>query len=210
MTDPATQTSTRRRRRRDDLAAAVWRVLDTAGFAGLSMRAVAAEMNATTGVVTHYFPSKRELTTYALHLLAERAAARTRRSADAGLPALRAALLDMLPLDVPSRSANRIWISSWDAALADATHAADHARRYRVSRDTVHALLQSALGADGDRDGGDGGDGSDKGSDTTDRAEVLHAAVLGLAVQAVLDPASYPAERQVELVDELLARVVTG
>ncbi|MEH3076002.1 MAG: TetR family transcriptional regulator C-terminal domain-containing protein [Quadrisphaera sp.] len=204
MTEPAAAVSARQQQRREDLAAAVWRVLDEAGFAGLSMRAVAAQMGASTGVVTHHFSSKRELTTFALHLLAERSAARVRRSAEVGLPALRAALLDMLPLDAASRTANRIWVSSWDAALADAGHAADHAERYRASRDTIRRLLRATLDDDGDS--GSSGGASDAGAQT----EVLHAAVLGLAVQAVLDPASYPAERQVQLLDELLGRVVIG
>ncbi|MBC3762186.1 TetR family transcriptional regulator C-terminal domain-containing protein [Quadrisphaera oryzae] len=138
----------------------------------------------------------RELTAFALRLLAERSAARVRRSAAPGLPALRAALLDMLPLDAQSLTTNRIWVSSWDAALADAGHAADHAARYQTSRDTIHRLLEATL----DDDAG-------AGRDVRAQAEVLHAAVLGLAVQAVLDPAGHPEQRQVQLLEELLARV---
>jgi AcrR family transcriptional regulator len=197
MTEPGAPTNPRQQQRREELAAAVWRVLDGAGFAGLSMRAVAAEMGASTGVVTHYFAGKRDLTTFALELLADHSAARTRRNAGPGLPALRAALLDMLPLDAQSRTANRIWISSWDAALADAGHAADHAQRYRASRSRVRDLVAAAVEDEGQDEGR-----------VDERAEVLHAAVLGLAVQAVLDPAGYPAERQVLLVDELLLGTV--
>jgi hypothetical protein len=156
-------------------------------------------------VVTHYFAGKRDLTTFALKLLADHSAARTRRNAGPGLPALRTALLDMLPLDAQSRTANRIWISSWDAALADAGHAADHAQRYRASRSRVRDLVAAAVEDEGQEEGQD--EGRDAGR-VDERAEVLHAAVLGLAVQAVLDPAGYPAERQVLLVDELLLGTV--
>ncbi|MEW1960622.1 TetR family transcriptional regulator C-terminal domain-containing protein [Kineococcus sp. NPDC059986] len=203
MTEPGAPTNPRQQQRREELAAAVWRVLDGAGFAGLSMRAVAAEMGASTGVVTHYFAGKRDLTTFALELLADHSAACTRRNAAPGLPALRAALLDMLPLDAQSRTANRIWISSWDAALADAGHAADHAQRYRASRSRVRDLVAATV-EDEDEDEDEGQDAGR----VDERAEVLHAAVLGLAVQAVLDPAGYPAERQVLLVDELLLGTV--
>ncbi|PWJ47047.1 transcriptional regulator, TetR family [Quadrisphaera granulorum] len=206
MNGPNESVSARQQQRREDVAAAVWRVLDKAGFAGLSMRAVAAELDATTGVVTHYFPTKRALTAFALELLSEQGATRTRRRADPGLPALRAALMDMLPLDDASQTANRIWISSWDAALADPGHAADHAERYRASRSRVRELLASVL--DEEKDDDDGRRSTRGAAGTERRAEVVHAAVLGLAVQAVLDPDSYPAQRQVELLDELLARVV--
>ncbi|WP_378144315.1 TetR/AcrR family transcriptional regulator [Cnuibacter sp. UC19_7] len=182
-------------RRREDVAAAVWRVLDQAGFAGLSMRAVARELDATTGIVTHYFPTKRELTSFALARLSERSAFRERRAAAPGPAALRAALLDMLPLDDASRAANRIWVSSWDAALADERHAAEHAERYRASRAKVAALVADALPA------------ASRDEERVERVtEALHSFALGMTVQAVLDPAAYPPERQTALLDALLAR----
>lgn len=181
------------RQRREDVAAAVWRVLDQAGFAGLSMRAVARELDATTGIVTHYFPSKRELTSFALELLAERSGARERPATARGPADLRSALLDMLPLDAASQTSNRIWISSWDAALADEHHAAEHAERYRTSRAKVAGLVLTYFPAgEGDRA-------------WVDRVtETLHAFVLGLSVEAVLDPAAYPPQRQAALLDALL------
>lgn len=177
-------------RRREDVAAAVWRVLDQAGFAGLSMRAVARELDATTGIVTHYFPSKRELTSFALELLAEKSATRERHVPSDDRDTLRSALRDMLPLGDDSRTTNRIWVSSWDAALADERHAAEHAERYRASRAKIAVLVAACLP---DRD------------ERVDRlTEILHSFVLGMTVQAVLDPAAYPATRQTALLDDLL------
>ncbi|WP_245571059.1 TetR/AcrR family transcriptional regulator [Catelliglobosispora koreensis] len=72
--------------RRRDVSGAVWRVLAEHGFTGLTLRAVATEMGATTGLVTHYFPSKRDLVEYALQLLGERRAARPRPDAPKGSP----------------------------------------------------------------------------------------------------------------------------
>lgn len=182
------------RQRREDVAAAVWRVLDQAGFAGLSMRAVARELDATTGIVTHYFPSKRELTSFALELLAERSGARERPATTRGPADLRSALLDMLPLDDVSQTSNRIWISSWDAALADERHAAEHAERYRASRAKVAGLVAEFLGVD------------DREDERVERVtEAVHSFVLGLTVQAVLDPSAYPPERQVTLLDGILS-----
>lgn len=62
-----------------DVSEAVWRVMATRGFAGLTLRAVAAELGATTGLLTHYFPTKRALLEHALDLLEQRTMARPRR-----------------------------------------------------------------------------------------------------------------------------------
>ena len=186
--------------RQAEVAEAVWRVLDRDGFVGLSLRVVAAEMGATTGTVTHYFPSKDALADYALELLASRRAEGETATPAEPLAALRMALLGMLPLDPTSRSATRIWVSSWDAALADSRRATSHAQRYRDSRDKLTRLVADAMNA------APGRRQVDRDPNTT--AELLHAAMLGLATQAVLDPVAYPPERLAQLVDDAIARAV--
>ena len=69
--------------RRLAVSEAVWRVLADRGFGVLRLRAVAAEMGASTGLLTHYFPTKRALLVYAMDLLDQRNEAR-RREADPG------------------------------------------------------------------------------------------------------------------------------
>src|SRR5580692_1165808 len=96
--------------RRLAVSEAVWRVLAAEGFGGLRLRAVAAEMGASTGLLTHYFPSKRALLVYALDLLDQRNETRPRRAEPAdgspppaeGLATLREVLVDILPLDQDS------------------------------------------------------------------------------------------------------------
>lgn len=53
------------------------------GFGGLTLRAVAAAMNGSTGMLMHYFPTKRALIAHALDLLEVRT--RNARAAH-GLP----------------------------------------------------------------------------------------------------------------------------
>src|SRR5215510_923731 len=104
--------------RRRDVSEAVWRVLAERGFGGLTLRAVAAEMGASTGLLTHYFPSKHELIKHALDVAMEQTQLRARRVAEKeGLEGLRAALLDVLPLTPEAVEANRVWVSFWDPAL---------------------------------------------------------------------------------------------
>ncbi|MGW5046043.1 TetR/AcrR family transcriptional regulator [Streptomyces griseoluteus] len=180
--------------RRRDVSAAVWQVMATRGFAGLTLRAVAAELGATTGLLTHYFPTKRALVEYALDLLEQRTLARPRRSTGPGLAALRDALLDILPLTPEATDSNRVWVASWDTALADPAIGADHARKYAEGRARLAERVAAAQ-ALGELPPGD-----------PDRiAAGTQAFALGLVVQSLLDPARFPPERQTELLDDHLA-----
>ncbi|MFF9374332.1 TetR/AcrR family transcriptional regulator [Streptomyces griseoluteus] len=184
--------------RRRDVSAAVWQVMATRGFAGLTLRAVAAELGATTGLLTHYFPTKRALVEYALDLLEQRTLARPRRSTGPGLAALRDALLDILPLTPEAADSNRVWVASWDTALADPAIGADHARKYAEGRARLAERVAAAQ-ALGELPPGD-----------PDRvAAGAQAFALGLVVQSLLDPARFPPERQTELLDDHLAGLTT-
>ncbi|MFI9269611.1 TetR/AcrR family transcriptional regulator [Kitasatospora sp. NPDC052896] len=186
--------------RRRDVSEAVWRVLAAHGFGGLTLRAVAAEMNASTGLLTHYFPHKRALLACALEVLDQRSAERPRHQAPSeGLPALRAALLDILPLAPESAARNRIWVCSWDVALADPELAAAHAVRYRRGRERLAGHVAAAqrrgeLPAT---------------TATADLAAAAQSFALGLVVQALFAPEEFPPERQIALLDDWLAATAT-
>jgi AcrR family transcriptional regulator len=179
--------------RRRQIAQAVLRVLASHGFAGLTMRAVAAELDATTGVVTHYFATKDELRRFALDVLARSVDERERRVGAPGMAGLRALALGMLPLSAASARANRIWISSWDVVLAAPPLTAAFAETYAHSRARLERAVRVA------QEVGDLGDG-----DAAELAASLHAFTLGLAVQAVLDPNAFPPARQIALTDAYL------
>ncbi|MET8911266.1 TetR/AcrR family transcriptional regulator [Micromonospora sp. NPDC004551] len=179
--------------RRRDVSEAVWQVLAARGFTGLTLRAVAAELGATTGLLTHYFPTKRALVEYALDLLEQRTLARPRRHSGEGLAALRDALLDILPLTPEATDSNRIWVSSWDAALSDPDLSTDYARKYAAGRDRLTARVAAAQKL-----------GELPPGEPAHIAAGAHAFVLGLVVQALFDPAAFPPQRQVELLDDYL------
>lgn len=176
-------------------------MLSTRGFEGLTLRAVAAELGASTGMLTHYFPNKRALLSHALEELDRRSLARPRRTAPAdgqppaGLARVRASLLDVLPLDGEAAADNRIWVGSWDHALADPELAAAHAGRYARSRTalTAHVADAQRLGE------------LPAQADPAALAAGAQAFVLGLVVQALFAPEEFPAERQAELLDAYLA-----
>ncbi|MEV1004765.1 TetR/AcrR family transcriptional regulator [Nonomuraea sp. NPDC050202] len=185
--------------RRRDVSAAVWQVMATRGFAGLTLRAVAAELGATTGLLTHYFPTKHTLVEYALDLLEQRTVSRPRRHAGAGLAALRAALLDILPLTPEATDSNRIWVSSWDAALSDPDLSTGYARKYAQSRDRLSELVAAAQEL-----------GELPPGDPVRVATGAQSFILGLVVQALFDPAAFPPQRQVKLLDGYLATLTAS
>ncbi|WP_330294623.1 TetR/AcrR family transcriptional regulator [Streptomyces sp. NBC_00503] len=185
--------------RRREVSEAVWRVLAAHGFAGLTLRAVATELGATTGLLTHYFPAKRDLVAHALDLLEQRSAARPRRTAGPGLSAVRAALLDILPLTGPATDRNRIWVSSWDTALSDPGLSEDYAGKYGRSRDKLRDLVAAAQEV-----------GELPAGDPADLAAGAQSFVLGLVVQALFDPAAFPPDRQTQLLEDYLAALTSG
>lgn len=181
--------------RRRDVSAAVWRLLAAQGFGGLTLRAVAAELGATTGLVTHYFPSKQALIVHALEV----AEAHTRElvpdtAASSGIEALRTALAGVLPLTPAGTEINRVWVSSWDAALADPELASLERARYRRWRARLKPLVIEAQN-----------DGDLPPDHPDDLVASLAAFTHGLVVQALFDPRSFTHKRLQTLLDNHLS-----
>lgn len=184
--------------RRRDVSAAVWRVLARDGFGGLTLRAVAAEMGASTGLLTHYFPSKQALVRHALEVAAERTADLTTYGAgEPGLPALRAAITLVLPLTAESAEMNRVWVSSWAGALGDDELSAAERARYKRWRAKLRPLVVAA------QELGD----LPPGADPDDLVATVAAFTHGLVIQALFDPRAFPHRRQRALVDAFLHRL---
>ena len=180
--------------RRRDVSAAVWRVLAADGFGGLTLRAVAAELGATTGLVTHYFPSKQALIVHALEVAEAHTRALVPLNDDQrGLEALRAALASVLPLTPEATEINRVWVSSWDVALADPELHALEKARYKRWRSRLRPLVIEAQQ-----------DGDLPPSDPDDLVAGLAAFTHGLVVQALFDPRLFPRKRLMRLLRERL------
>lgn len=189
-----------REARRKEVSEAVWHVLAAKGFGGLTLRAVATAMDVSTGMLMHYFPTKRALVAHALDLLERRTAERPRRARpEEGLAALRAVLLDILPLTADDVARNRIWVSSWDLALADDALGADQADRYTRMREGIRPHLEAA------RDLGQ----LPATADCEQLAATAVAFTHGLVVQALFAPDRFPDDVQVAMVDGFLSAITT-
>lgn len=187
--------------RRRAASEAVWQVLAGRGFGGLTMRAVAERMGATTGLITHYFPSKRALVRHALDVAEERTAGRPRQgAAEEGLPALRAALLDVLPVTPDLVEMSRVWVSFWDGALGDDELGRRQTARYVRWRAMLRPHVEAAQRA-----------GQLPAATPVDDLVAMAAAFAhGLVVQALFDRRRFPRERQVRLLDEFLEALSRG
>ena len=88
--------------RRAEVLQATWRVVTTLGLHEATTRRIAEEAGYSNGVLSHYFADKDDILVSALQMAHERARGRMETAAVAeyeGLAALRAVILEALPLD---------------------------------------------------------------------------------------------------------------
>jgi AcrR family transcriptional regulator len=177
--------------RRSELAAAAARVIARAGVGGASMREVAAEAGWTTGTLVHYFRDKRELLLFTFETSHDqRRARRVHREALGPEAALRETLCGALPLDTESRLHWLVVTAFCAQAGGDPEFARIQRDAYRDFRSTVAELWAAAQGRPGVALEGD-----------LAEAERLITVVDGVAVQALFDPESWPAGRQLAALD---------
>jgi AcrR family transcriptional regulator len=183
--------------RRAQLTEAAARLIARSGLESATMREVAAEAGWTTGALTHYFTDKRELllTTFQASLGNRRAQRPNDENADPAAQ-LRASLEGALPLDPARRRHWMVTIAFCSQAAGDAELAATQRAAYREFRDHVASLAARCGLADA------------QGADAC--AERLIAVADGIAVQALFDGQGWPARRQRERLDELLAPLGVG
>lgn len=179
--------------RRQELTDAAARLIAQAGIGAVTVRAVAAEAGWSTGALTHYFADKRELL---LATLAASLANRRRQQdlsweGDGPRGALRSALVNALPVDQDSRRHWMVTVAFCAEAASDPKLAAAQRQAYRHHRSHVTDLVQQAV--------------TDGGVAAVAVAERLIALTDGVALQALFDPASWPASRQLDALDDALS-----
>ena len=186
--------------RRAELAAAVWRLASRDGLEAVTLRGVSAEAGWSTGALHHYFGDKEELLLFAFQTIADRVRRRLAAAARATsepLELARTLLTVGLPLDPERRAEVRVWFAFLGLALTRPVLARAQRDAYRAWRRRLAKTLREAQ-----RRGE-----LERSLDTEREAAGLIALVDGLAVQASFEPRALSASRQLELVDERLARL---
>jgi len=178
--------------RRSEITDAAARLIARAGIEAVTMREVAAEAGWTTGVVTHYFADKRELLLMTFQeSLAHRRSLRPPDATTSPAARLRASLEGALPMDDDRRRHWLVTLACCVQASGDEELAGVQEEAYREFRDHVAQLVEET--------------GLARQDQARSSAERMIATVDGVAIQALFDPASWPAARQVELLDAMLA-----
>jgi AcrR family transcriptional regulator len=183
--------------RRREVAAAVLRVVARSGLNGVTMREVAAESGWSTGVLSHYFDSKRHLLHAALVEVSRQAGHHLRTAAGlqrAPLDTLRALLEEMLPLDERRTALCQVFSYFYGEGAAGGSTADELSSYYRVWR---HFVCDAIVAGQAD--------GSIRDDVNPElMAEVLVAMADGLGLQATFDMMALPAERQRKHVEALV------
>lgn len=178
--------------RRREIVEATIRLIARGGLEAATMRDIAAEAGWTTGVVNHYFADKRELLRSTLtHSIRRRLASRGHAEVRAPAQRLRDELAAALPLDDEGRMHWLVTAAFLSQAAGDAELAGVQRDAYRAFRANVAELVVESDGVEMPV--------------ALERAERLIASIDGVAMQAMFDGESWPAERQLGLLDAALA-----
>jgi len=182
-----------------EIAEAVFRVVAEQGLDALTIRGVATEAGWSTGVVAHYFRDKDDLLAFAFERVADRVHRRLAAlpAGDDALARVRAAVLELLPLDRGRRLETEIWFGFLGRALARPELALLQRSLYAEWRDELARGLSLAQAAGAVR------------ADlvAADEAARLVALVDGLALQAAFEPDELSPARLEALLDQQLERV---
>ena len=181
---------------KEQVAEAAWRVILRDGLHNASVRAIATELKATTGVVTYHFHDKAELLLFALDRLGS-AIVRDRDAALAGatgIERVRRILRTTLPLTQREISGWKLWISFVGLAMSDKALREEHQRRLAILNGRLEFEIR-ALQATGEVPAT---------LDPRHEADALVALSDGIGLGFVLRPEAYPPGKQWAIVDGYL------
>ncbi|MCC5887814.1 MAG: TetR/AcrR family transcriptional regulator [Gammaproteobacteria bacterium] len=168
------------------------------GIAGCTVRELARAVDASTGVVSHYFRNKQELLTLTYDAVNDRIRSRVEACLSRDPADVEGSLAAMLPQDAAGLRDWRVLFAYWGAAVGDEVLSGEQQRRARLARKRIRTTLE-LLGAEGRLAAG---------VDPSAEAFRLLALTQGIATQTVFDPPSWPASRQRRLLSEAVAGVL--
>jgi AcrR family transcriptional regulator len=183
--------------RRRELADAACRVIARNGLGATTLADVAEESGWSIGSIRHYFPNKDELIAAALWRVGERVDDRIRRRTGGGMTVkdLRAAAIELLPLDADGRQDSVVYLAflaqvAVVPALADAAEGAAQRLQEPLAGRIACAIQAGELPTS---------------LDAEQEAARLRVLLDGLRVQLVTTPRHAPAEWALAVLDDYFA-----
>jgi AcrR family transcriptional regulator len=185
--------------RRREIATATWQAINELGVEGTTMRAIADRAGCTIGRLNHYFDSREDMLVAALRQANQDAADRMARATEgrSGRDALRAVLLEALPLDEQRRTEWKVWLTFWAQAIATDSLREEHAARYREWRQLVATLVAGAAP-------------SMRRADVARTADALLAVVDGIGIQTSMATSEDAVRRARRTIDTTLDGLLGG
>jgi AcrR family transcriptional regulator len=182
--------------RRQQVARIAADLVAAGGLAAATHRRIAEAAGCSTTVVSHYFTDKRDLVTATYREVGDRVAARV-EAARSSEDVLVAILEALLPLDEDRTRDWRLLFTFLGLAATDAELTAEQRDRAAAAR----AQIETAL-ADDKQAGRMPPD-----ADVPASARSLLSFVLGMGMQALFDPAEWPAERMRTALADAVAQI---
>lgn len=178
--------------RRIEVTEAAWRVIVREGLDRTSMRAIAQELGASTGVVTHYFRDKDELTLFALervfaNLLED---IKTYTDGRQGIERLEQMIFSVLPFEARGIPGWQVWLAFLGYAIGRENLIQEHRKRYKLLREIIHQELTDLQAARLIRDD----------LDLMLEANALIALVDGIGTSIIINPEHFHPDEQRYLV----------
>jgi len=205
--------------RRAVIARAATAVIAERGLETLTLRDLAAALGATTGVLTHYFPSKDALVAHTKELVFDARYARARLAAEgaSGRDRLHAVVAELLPLDDERRMTWRVLVAFQGSAVGSAELRRAHGRRMRRWFALYEELVAPFVPAASAASRATAGDGSTSrrpaaGRDADVAALGMAVALLveGMAIHFAMQEPPMSAARQVAFARAQVDRLVPG
>ena len=135
--------------RRIEVSEAVWKVIVREGLDRTSIRAIARELDCTTGVVTHYFRDKQELILFALDRVTEKLQQAMQKVAEqpVSVDRLVEMLCAFLPLDNKRQEILKVWVAFLGYAVGRESLMLEHQASAGELREVIMQELKALQSA---------------------------------------------------------------
>ena len=186
--------------RRLEVLQATWNVISKGGLENASLRAIAEELNCTTGVVTHYFRNKDAILQFGLDAIGDEVTKeiQTIFSRPVSSETILEVVDTMLPLDQDSQQWQRVWMQLMAAALIRPDVHKRQRERHQLTRMVVRGILSYLVDHKQ----------ITRSIDLDDTTDVILALSEGISAQCALNPDLFTPDRQRHLVRQTLQDIL--